>query len=97
MIDIGPLPEGYTLQKPSSKYDIWDGTQWVEDLVIKEQKEKEEYNNQIKAEIMVKELDLIRPMRELLCTTTPDESKTIAQNKINTIEEEIIILREQLL
>lgn len=42
------------------------------------------------------EISLLRPMRELLSTVASNESKSIAQVKIDDIESEIKVLRDQL-
>lgn len=39
VITLGPLPEGFTSQAPTSQFDRWDGTQWVKD----EEAEKRAY------------------------------------------------------
>ncbi|WP_258019055.1 tail fiber assembly protein [Yersinia kristensenii] len=31
VITLGPLPEGFTSQAPTSQFDRWDGSQWVKD------------------------------------------------------------------
>ncbi|MBX9476461.1 tail fiber assembly protein [Yersinia enterocolitica] len=31
VITLGPLPEGFTSQAPTSQFDRWDGAQWVTD------------------------------------------------------------------
>ncbi|MGK4478693.1 tail fiber assembly protein [Yersinia enterocolitica] len=39
VITLGPLPEGFTSQAPTSQFDRWDGSQWVKD----EEAEKRHY------------------------------------------------------
>ncbi|MGT3357104.1 tail fiber assembly protein [Yersinia enterocolitica] len=31
VITLGPLPEGFTSQAPTSQFDRWDGSRWVKD------------------------------------------------------------------
>ena len=56
----------------------------------------EDENNIILAQIAEKEASLVRPMRELLSTSTTQEVKVFAQTKIDTLEAEIQVLRSQL-
>lgn len=37
---LGPIPAGYTEQEPSSEWDVWDGSQWVEDTEARESAEQ---------------------------------------------------------
>lgn len=56
----------------------------------------EAHNADILSQISAKEYELIRPMRELLSTTSSSESKEFAQGKIDEIELEIHRLRGEL-
>jgi len=65
---------------------------------IKTDKEIAHENNaQVQAQIDSLEKTLIRPLRELLSTTTSSEVKTEAQTKVDDIEAQIKTLRSQLI
>jgi protein subunit release factor A len=57
----------------------------------------EKHNNEILFQIVQKEKELIRPMRELLSNTATAENKEYAQTKVDEIEPEIQSLRRKLI
>jgi hypothetical protein len=58
-------------------------------------KENSLKNQEIQAQIDSLEKTLIRPLRELLSTSTSDETKNAAQTKVDEIEAQIETLRSQ--
>jgi len=75
----------------------------VEDEIITEAtklkttKENSLKNQEIQDKIDSLEKTLIRPLRELLSTSTSDETKNTAQTKVDEIEAQIETLRSQIL
>lgn len=65
--------------------------------LLKVNKEKELHNQNIYDEIEKLEKDLIRPLSELLDTTSSQETKDYALTKVNEINVKKINLRNQIL
>ncbi|PHO10332.1 hypothetical protein CPG37_04600 [Malaciobacter canalis] len=89
---LGAIKNEHTLLKPT-QFDKWDDVtkSWVEDKRAKNIVE----NNNIQREIDSLEKTLIRPLRELLSTSTTDKVKVAAQLKVDEIETKIKTLRSQ--
>jgi hypothetical protein len=32
MLDLGPIPDGWTTLQPQDAFQVWDGTKWVQDV-----------------------------------------------------------------